>query len=901
MSTRRGVLTLALTAMLALTAALAGDATAASPPPPLSSERASPDIASTYGSGDFGQWTVDRHKLPAYRYEIDELTDPIAAQPELSGNVNAWSQVGNDRVVADASNHGYTQLWSQDRLYQWTNYYDASHEHYAGGFGYLNLEGRVTSTLYDDRPAGATTSRAFGVGYYEKSTKASGVAEQDRVYAPFGNDSLLLHDVTIRNTSNKAVSGSYFEYWDVNPEIQGVTQLPRGYQSPTWEPQTSTLSVAQLPDSNDEQPLSIFASALQGSVSAYDTDTSAFFGSGTRAQPAAVSAGQLSDSIAPPDANGADGQGMFAMQSPISLAPHSSVTLRYAYGYAHPQEIQPMLARYRAQPNAFARSESQWSSWLPKVDLGSTYSWLARELQWDAYTVRSDATYEECAGRHMLSQGGYYQYFFGENEAFRDPLQHALSMIYTDPALAREVIEYSAEEQPAAGGAVPYGLVGLCTRFDLGTSDDLDQWLLWATAEYALSTRDFAALSQQLPYYQGAGSGTLWEHLKLAFHHQEEVIGRGVHGEYVTGSTGDWNDFSTEFNQMTESNLVTAQAAYIYPRLALVADKLGDSAFASELRAAGARDKAVVAGQFIAGESVTPADAGMGWFARGYSGAKQLGAGAIYEEPQPWALLAGAATAQQATQLVAAYRRFLVGIGAPGGPTKIGAAMAPGSGDPGANEQNEPELNSSREFPGGAWFALNGQMVWALSALDGVVPEAAADAWDEFTRNTLAAHATAFPEHWDGLISVDDDCASYYQSPPSSCGVGLATGAGAVNGYDTQIMHQPAYSLFDLLKLVGVEATGDGYQVVPHLPMSSFDVRLPQVGVAQQSGLIRGYVLTSGGSVTMRVAAPPGVSPAQAIAFAGAKQVPDTVVDGLVQFTLPTKAGRAADWAVSAP
>ncbi|HEY2437729.1 MAG TPA: hypothetical protein VGH93_11155, partial [Solirubrobacteraceae bacterium] len=702
MSRRLALLALAVGLLPCLSGLLVPSALAA--PAPLSGESTVPNIASSYGSGAFGHWTADAHNLPAYAYEIDELTSPIAPQPELSGNTNAWSQVGNDRVVADASNHGYTQLWSQDRLYQWTNYYDASHQHFAGGFGYLNLGGRVISTLYDDRPAGAMTERLFGVGYYEKRTAVKGVSEQDRVYAPFGNDSLLLHDVTIKNTSRVQQNGSYFEYWDLNPMVQGVTQLARGYQSPTWEPQTSTLVAAQLPDDIDTQPLSIFATALQTPVSSYDTDTAAFFGSGTRALPAAVASGQLSDSIAPPNPNGSEGRGMFALQSPISLAPGASVTLRYAYGYGHPESIQPMLAPYRSDAAAFNRSEAQWLKWLPKVELGSSYAWLSRELEWDAYTLRSDSTYEECAGHHILSQGGYYQYFFGENEAFRDPLQHALPMIWTDPALTRDVIAYSAEEQPAVGGAIPYGLLSVCRRFDLGTSDDLDQWLLWASAEYALSTRDLAFLKQQVPF-AGAGSGTLWEHLKLAFHNQEEVIGRGPHGEYITGATGDWNDFSTEFNQMTESNLVTAQAAYIYPRLALVADLIGDSTFASELRAAGARDEAIVAGQFVPGESATPLDAGLGWFARGYSGAKQLGAGSIYEEPQPWALLAGAATPQQAAQVVAAYRRFLVGIGAPAGPTQIGAAMAPASHDPGATEQNEPELNSSTEFPGGAWFA----------------------------------------------------------------------------------------------------------------------------------------------------------------------------------------------------
>ena len=300
---------------------LAGAGGALAAPPLLSHEKGSPSIASSYGSGDFGRWIVDSQGLPAYRYETEELTNPNAAQAELSGNVDAWSQIGNDHIVADASNHGYTQLWSQDRLYQWMNYYEPENEHFSGGFGYLNAGGKVITTLYDDRPEGASTERIFGVGYYEKRTEIAGLDEHDRVYAPFGNASLLLHDVTIENTSSKPLSGSYFEYWDVNPEVQGVTQFHRGYESPTWNANSDTLSVAQLPDEDDTEPLSIFASALQTPVSAYDTDTSTFFGSGTRAAPEAVAADQLTDSIAPPAANGVAGSAMLAMQTPISLAP----------------------------------------------------------------------------------------------------------------------------------------------------------------------------------------------------------------------------------------------------------------------------------------------------------------------------------------------------------------------------------------------------------------------------------------------------------------------------------------------------------------------------------------------------------------------------------------------------
>jgi len=76
--------------------------------------------------------------------------------------------------------------------------------------------------------------------------------------------------------------------------------------------------------------------------------------------------------------------------------------------------------------------------------------------------VRSGATYEECAGRHIISQGGYYQYDLDFQGAFRDPLQHMLPMIYADPPLARDVILYSAAEQPQAGGQIPYAIIPMC-------------------------------------------------------------------------------------------------------------------------------------------------------------------------------------------------------------------------------------------------------------------------------------------------------------------------------------------------------------------------------------------------------------------------------------------------------
>jgi hypothetical protein len=839
-----------------------------------------------YGSGVFGSWGVDRFGLPAYRYTLDEETAPQAKQPEISGRTDAWHQVGNDHAIADAFNHGYTQLWSQDRRYEWTNLYQPGSNHFAGGYGYLRVDGKTVSTLYDDRPLGAPTEREFGAGYYRKRVQASGVDVEEFVYAPFGDDPLLLHDVTLKNTTSAAKQVSWFEYWDVNPYQQSI-KLNLGLAAPAYDSSNQTLSVAQLPDSEDHDPLSIFAAALQGTVDGFDTSTQTFFGSGGRAQPTSVGLDHLAGTLAPPAPPGVGGSTMFAFRSPVTLQPGQTVTLRYAYGAAHPSAIPGLVAKYRGAQDPLGTSERSWSDWLPQVSLGAGREWLSRELQWDAYTLRSGTSYEDCQGRHIISQGGYYQYDDAFQGAFRDPLQHILPVIYSDPALARDVLIYSAQEQPQSSGEIPYAMVENCKRFDLGSSDDLDVWLLYAASEYGLATRDLGFFDQAVKY-QDAGDGSLWDHLKLAYKHQEEQL--GPHGDYVTGATGDWSDFSTEFLQMTESGLVTAQLAYVYPRLAELADARGDHTFAQQLRTSGARDLATTRAEWT----------GKGWYSRGYSGARQLGQGAIFGEPQPWAVLAGAPSGSQANTLVANIRRFLTGIGAPpqiNGPAKIGSSQSPAANDPDVTEKSQPQTGvgtNNAVWVGGAWYAINGTLAWALGQLQGVVPHATDYAFDEFQRNTLAAHANAYPNHWDGVISVDDVCRSFYSAAPEQCGNGLSS------AYEGQIMHQPAWSLYDAIKLAGIQPTAAGYAIAPHFPFALFSLRFPQVGLASEPGRMRGYVTPqAGGSMQLDVTLPDGAGTGSATTWANGHVVPHTASGDSVRFRLDSNAGAPADWAVT--
>ena len=184
------------------TAVVCSSASAITAPPELSAARTRVAINSSYGSGAFGRWETDPFGLPAYDYTLDQLTAPQAPQPELKGSHDAWHQLGNDHVVADAFNSGYVQLWSQDRRYEWINAYDASTRHFSGGFGFLRLAGRTYSTQYRGGAGGERMRRIFGLGYFDRRTTVPGATVDEQIYAPAGNDPLLLHDVRVTNDSS---------------------------------------------------------------------------------------------------------------------------------------------------------------------------------------------------------------------------------------------------------------------------------------------------------------------------------------------------------------------------------------------------------------------------------------------------------------------------------------------------------------------------------------------------------------------------------------------------------------------------------------------------------------------------------------------------------------------------
>ena len=85
----------------------------------------------------------------------------------------------------------------------------------------------------------------------------------------------------------------------------------------------------------------------------------------------------------------------------------------------------------------------EWSKDLMTMEVfNSKEEWIKRELVWHNYFLRSCITYDTSLHQHILNQGCNYQYIIGNNVFVRDIAQHLMPYIYSDPKMAKELIDY---------------------------------------------------------------------------------------------------------------------------------------------------------------------------------------------------------------------------------------------------------------------------------------------------------------------------------------------------------------------------------------------------------------------------------------------------------------------------
>jgi hypothetical protein len=286
-------------------------------------------------------------------------------------------------------------------------------------------------------------------------------------------------------------------------------------------------------------------------------------------------------------------------------------------------------------------------------------------------------------------------------------------------------------------------------------------------------------------------------------------------------SNGDWNDdivvghvpqaLAAEVRQDGESVLNAAMACYVLNYYGRLLTYVGDDKAAGE-----ANDKAEAQRQAVRAHWSTR------WFHRAWLGQHLgwIGEDHLWLEPQPWAIIGGAATQEQRKTLITALDEQVRK------PSPIGA-MLESQGDPAMASPAGVLTN------GGVWPSINGTLVWALALEDGAL------AWDEWKKNSLALHAEAYPEIWYGIWSGPD----YYNSVLSRYPGQTMFAEAPSPDHKTQAdlgfnwtdfpvmnMHPHAWPLYSSAKLLGLEFHETGVRFSPNLPVAEYEFTSPLLG-----------------------------------------------------------------------
>jgi hypothetical protein len=857
-----------------------------------------------YGSGYFGEWIKDEFGLPAYHYTCDQVSDPkviARVTKEWRSPTDQTHQVGNDRLVAAASNYGYVQVRQDEGSPKFLNDYAPELGYYGGGIGYLSDGNTMLSTYYPGNVQ--SFDRIFGIGYLRKKVGNRDYAVDQVILVPFGDDPLLVSAVTVTNQSKSAAQLRWVEYWgcqiyqfsfrstmqaNVAGDSKKAAALRRKFGERfvhqfrtldgncgllhsvrflgrTAEDEAAWAGVQAVlkahPDSplggpfeepkngatmEDLNPPPTFLVSLDSAADEFSTNGKAFFGEGGVLHPSRLGT-KLDGDLA---ASGPESALLLSRH--LNLQPGESHTLYFAYGYLPGGlELNPLVEKYRkGLPNLWSRSSAAWRKDGLRLTVESE-PWVERELTWHNYYLRSDSTFDDFFNEHILSQGHVYQYIFGFQGAARDPLQHVLPFVFSNPQMVKEVLRYTLKEvQP--DGIIPYGIVGHGMPMPaLLHPSDQEMWLLWAASEYVLATRDRAFLDEVIPTYPcaggAAGEETVRNLLARSYRHLTGEIGTGRHG-LMRLMMGDWNDNMvlgyvspaqySEVRQVGESVLNAAMASYVLDYYATMLRYVGDAALASDAHEKAEAQRQAVraqwAGRWFLRAWLTPE---LGW----------VGKDQLLLEPQPWAIIGGAATSEQTRDLVQAMDELVRR------PSPIGAMLQ--------NKGTKMELSPPGSLEnGGVWPSINGTLVWALALADGKM------AWDEWKKNSLAGHAEAYPEVWCGIWSGPDCYNSMLSKYP-----------GQTYFYDPQTwkgppdpgpnwtdfpvmnMHPHAWPLYDVPKLLGVAFNEKGVKLAPTLPFHSYAFTSPLLGIKKSS---RGYegryapVVEGTWVVTLRLSGP---------------------------------------------
>lgn len=696
--------------------------------------------------GDFGEWERDEDGLACFDLRASAVREDV------------WHQIGNDRITATAHADGSVTL------YAWE-------------------EGLVRLSLPAPLADPAALRTRFGFGSAQWTLDAGPVRVTRRVWAPFGETTGLRIDVSLEGE----LPAVFTERWRFAPMplLVGGLMSRRVCPPRTATPRERVLWETMLGVSTISRVLTDAVRRALGWRLRLRPRIDSALGA-VLLEPASPSPEPARRSLLPriPGLVFVAGLGEAApilrasargrrtdVEIEVALAPRQQeARLSFAVGFSRHAEVSKVVADLRA---ASAReSASRWQQ-IWRLEMPSAPA-LERETSWHALYLRSAQVRDTVLGCRYLPQGSAYAYIHGLQGAPRDYAIASLPLALVDPAGARDLLRLCLR-LVRHDGSLSYAHTGAGFPTSAGihaAPSDLPLFLLWAVTDYVWAASDRALLDEARPALLRA-----WRHLR-------EGVGVGPHGLLRAGS-GDWNDPITAFapsrrafHRHGESSFNSAMAAYVLPRAAELLPEVGPPmrGLAADLR-----------------EAMAGAWAGQ-WFVRGYDGAGgAIGSDHLFLDANAFCLIARLGTEEQ--------RRALAGA-------IVSRCCDPSPIGPTILDHPHPVraglLPAGWDTNGGVWAFICALTVWGLALHD---PE---QAFRCLQKQTLAAHARAYPHVWYGIWSGPDAYNAHFGDRPGETYVQPAT---PMREFPVMNSNAHAGPLLALLKALGVEATPKGVRV----------------------------------------------------------------------------------------
>lgn len=497
-----------------------------------------------------------------------------------------------------------------------------------------------------------------GTGYTTMTSRYRGIETESLYVVPLGAD-YECWLLTVRNPGAQPRRLSVFTYcefsnnWNTTQDLVNL-QFSQYCIKAGVEGNRMHLSVlGNLPEDpsdfqNNDQGRHLFMILPGSSPCAYDTDRDRFLGAYRGYdRPLAVERGGCGGSLADGD------NGCGAWQVDLDLAPGETREVLVLLGIGHPnregQAAQAAIPDAAAARAALARVRAHWHARLgslvvhtPDADFDSMVN------VWGAYN--GHITYAWSRAASLVYNGER------DGLGYRDTVQDLLGVMAAIPDEARGRLELMLTGQTSEGGALPV-VKPFAHRPghepppppDRYRSDDC-LWLFHTVPEYVKETGDLDFFAKVLPYAD-RGEATVLGHLRQALAFNLARVGR--HG-LPCGLEADWND-CLRLGYRGESLFVTFQVRYGLRTYADICHRLGQAG-----EEAWARAELQQLDQRIQQHAWDGA-----WFLRAYRedgtplGGQGQDEGFIFLEPQPWSVISGAATPDQAEQAMAAVRQHL--------------------------------------------------------------------------------------------------------------------------------------------------------------------------------------------------------------------------------------------------